>query len=55
MDSILSSRTRINKILAKENPGAKLSVNDFIIKACALALKEYPNVNASWMGDSIKE
>ena len=31
----------------------KISLNDFIIRACALALKEHPEVNAQWNGDSI--
>jgi len=31
----------------------KLSYNDFVIKACALALRKFPTVNASWGGDKI--
>src|SRR4030095_502856 len=31
----------------------KLSVNDFIIKAVALTLREFPNVNASFAGDKV--
>jgi pyruvate dehydrogenase E2 component (dihydrolipoamide acetyltransferase) len=33
----------------------KLSVNDFVIKASALALRDVPEVNASWMGDFIRQ
>ena len=35
--------------------GAKLSLNDFIIRAVALALRHHPNVNASWGDDAITE
>lgn len=34
---------------------AKLSVNDFIVKAAALACRKVPAVNASWMGDFIRQ
>lgn len=34
--------------------GIKVSVNDFVIKAAAKALKSHPNVNSSWMGDTIR-
>ncbi|MBT8460060.1 MAG: 2-oxo acid dehydrogenase subunit E2, partial [Boseongicola sp.] len=36
-----------------ESRGVKLSVNDFIIKACALALQQVPDANAVWAGDRI--
>lgn len=36
-----------------EDQGVKVSVNDMIIKAAALALKEYPNLNATYNGDTI--
>jgi pyruvate dehydrogenase E2 component (dihydrolipoamide acetyltransferase) len=35
--------------------GAKLSVNDFIIRAVALALRHHPNVNASWGDEAITQ
>ncbi len=35
--------------------GVKLSVNDFIVKAAALALAEVPDVNAGWHGDFIRQ
>ena len=34
--------------------GSKVSFNDFVIKAVALALKKHPKVNASWLGDKIR-
>jgi len=49
MDQAVSSRTRIN-----ENAPVKISFNDFVLKATALALKKHPAVNSSWMGDKIR-
>ncbi len=51
LDALLSFRSQLNKQLEKR--GAKLSVNDFIIKACALALQEAPEANAVWANDRI--
>ena len=51
LDALLAFRSQLNKQLEKR--GAKLSVNDFIIKACALALQEVPEANAVWAGDRI--
>ena len=48
---ILEFRSELNKQL--ESRGVKLSVNDFIIKACALALQSVPAANAVWAGDRI--
>ncbi|WP_371227082.1 pyruvate dehydrogenase complex dihydrolipoamide acetyltransferase [Roseovarius sp. 2305UL8-3] len=49
LDALMKFRSQLNKQLeAKE---VKLSVNDFIIKACALALQEVPDANAVWAGD----
>ncbi len=47
---MMALRTQINETLPE---GEKLSVNDFIIKACALALREFPNLNATLDGDKI--
>jgi pyruvate dehydrogenase E2 component (dihydrolipoamide acetyltransferase) len=33
--------------------GVKISFNDFVIKACAVALRKHPMINSSWMGDKI--
>ncbi len=49
LDDLLKFRSQLNKTL--EPRGVKLSVNDFIIKACALALQEIPEANAVWAGD----
>jgi pyruvate dehydrogenase E2 component (dihydrolipoamide acetyltransferase) len=49
LDALLKLRSQLNKQL--EPRGVKLSVNDFIIKACALALQQVPDCNAVWAGD----
>ncbi|MFO0694411.1 MAG: pyruvate dehydrogenase complex dihydrolipoamide acetyltransferase [Polyangiales bacterium] len=46
---VLEARAAINESL----DGEKVSVNDLVVKAVALALRKSPNVNASWMGDEI--
>ncbi len=49
LDQMLSARERLNSRSPKEGPGAyKLSVNDFLIKALALALRDVPAANATW-------
>ncbi|HWD26050.1 MAG TPA: pyruvate dehydrogenase complex dihydrolipoamide acetyltransferase [Rhizomicrobium sp.] len=47
IDELMAMRARLNATSPKEN-GFKLSVNDFVVKASALALKRVPEVNASW-------
>ncbi len=49
LDPLLKFRGQLNKQL--EERSVKLSVNDFIIKACALALQQVPEANAVWAGD----
>jgi pyruvate dehydrogenase E2 component (dihydrolipoamide acetyltransferase) len=51
LDALLEFRGTLNKQLAER--GVKLSVNDFIIKACALGLQAVPDANAVWAGDRI--
>ncbi|WP_299376696.1 pyruvate dehydrogenase complex dihydrolipoamide acetyltransferase [uncultured Tateyamaria sp.] len=51
LDALLEFRGTLNGQLAER--GVKLSVNDFIIKACALALQTVPDANAVWAGDKI--
>tara|TARA_R110000764_G_scaffold36071_1_gene80688 strand:- start:14723 stop:16042 length:1320 start_codon:yes stop_codon:yes gene_type:complete len=51
LDELLAFRATLNKQL--EGRGVKLSVNDFIIKACANALQQVPDANAVWAGDRI--
>lgn len=53
MDSVLSLRQEFNASLSKD--GAKLSVNDFIIKAAALACRKVPEVNSSWQDTFIRQ
>ncbi|MGE0629266.1 MAG: pyruvate dehydrogenase complex dihydrolipoamide acetyltransferase [Hyphomicrobiaceae bacterium] len=49
LDELLRARERINAAAPKSGPRAyKLSVNDFIIKALALALQQVPAANATW-------
>ncbi|GJJ09520.1 hypothetical protein Clacol_003743 [Clathrus columnatus] len=52
MGRLLKLREVFNQKLEKSD---KLSVNDFVIKACALALRDVPEANAAWMGDSIRQ
>jgi pyruvate dehydrogenase E2 component (dihydrolipoamide acetyltransferase) len=49
MDSAVASRTRLNEV----SP-VKISFNDIVLKACAVALRLHPKVNSSWMGDKIR-
>ena len=51
MDALLELRTKLNEELAGE--GVKLSVNDFLVRACALAMRDNPMFNASWADDHI--
>lgn len=53
LDNIVSLRKRMNELLEKE--GVKLSINDFIIKASALACKKVPEANSSWMDSFIRQ
>ncbi|GLQ18454.1 pyruvate dehydrogenase complex dihydrolipoamide acetyltransferase [Maritalea porphyrae] len=54
LDDLLEARARINATAKKDENGRpefKLSVNDFIMKAWAMALQEVPDANASWAGE----
>ena len=51
IDELLQVRSRLNAHLAERNN--KLSINDFIIKSCALALQSVPMANAVWAEDKI--
>merc|ERR1719347_811195 len=53
MDSVMKLRKEINSSYEKE--GVKVSVNDFIIKATALACRQIPAVNSHWMDSFIRE
>lgn len=54
MDPLLDLRSTLNQQL--ESQGVKLSVNDFIVRACALAMHQHPYFNSSWPpgGDHIE-
>lgn len=47
MENAMASRTQINNL-----PDTKVSFNDMVVKACAMALKKHPQVNTSWKGDT---
>jgi pyruvate dehydrogenase E2 component (dihydrolipoamide acetyltransferase) len=49
MDQAVAARTKMNEVAP-----VKLSFNDLVLKACAVALKQHPVVNSSWMGESIR-
>ena len=51
MDALMDVRKQVNTML--ESSGEKISVNDFIVKAAALALRQYPNLNASLDGENV--
>jgi pyruvate dehydrogenase E2 component (dihydrolipoamide acetyltransferase) len=53
MDPLLALRETLNEQL--ESQGVKLSVNDFIVRAAALALLRHPNVNSSWSDQGIQQ
>ena len=50
MDNAIAFRQQFNSI-----PDTKISYNDIIVKATALALKEHPQVNSQWFDDKIKK
>ncbi len=49
MDAAMEARKQINAL-----PDTKVSFNDMVVKASALALKQHPAVNSSWLGDRIR-
>lgn len=56
IDDLLAARERINAAAPKNRDGKpeyKLSVNDFVMKAWAIALQRVPTANATWAGDAI--
>ena len=48
-------RAQVNEALGKANPPVKLSLNDFVLKAAAEAVRRVPAVNASFEGDSVRQ
>lgn len=53
VDSLLTLRGDINRSLEAAGEDLKVSVNDLLVAACAVALRENPAVNVSWAGDRI--
>lgn len=53
MESVLKLRKELNQTLSKED--VKLSVNDFVVKAAALACRKIPEVNSSWQDTFIRQ
>ena len=53
IDELTATRARLNERAPKGEGAYKLSVNDFVVKACALALMRVPEVNASWTETSM--
>jgi pyruvate dehydrogenase E2 component (dihydrolipoamide acetyltransferase) len=49
MDNAMQARTQMNEV-----SDVKISFNDMVVKACAMALRKHPAVNSSWMGDFIR-
>ncbi|SFD37721.1 pyruvate dehydrogenase E2 component (dihydrolipoamide acetyltransferase) [Algibacter lectus] len=49
MENAMSFRTQFNSI-----PDTKISYNDIVVKACALALKQHPQVNSQWFADKMR-
>lgn len=49
MDKAVESRAKLNEVSK-----VKISFNDLVLKACAVALKQHPAVNSSWLGDKIR-
>ncbi|KAG6888983.1 hypothetical protein C0995_004622 [Termitomyces sp. Mi166 len=54
MDKVLKLRQVFNKALTEKDKSAKLSVNDFIVKAVACALSDVPEANSAWLGEVIR-
>ncbi len=53
IDALLEARAKLNAQSPKGEGAYKLSVNDFLVKAAALALKKMPAVNASWTDNAV--
>lgn len=54
MDKTLKLREVFNKTLTEKDKSAKLSVNDFIVKAVTCALSDVPEANSAWLGEVIR-
>ena len=55
MSKVQKLREVFNKSLAEKDKAAKLSVNDFILKAVSLASADVPEANSAWLGETIRQ
>lgn len=55
MSKVNKLREVFNKQLAEKDKGAKLSVNDFILKAVSNACADVPEANSAWLGETIRQ
>ena len=55
MDALMSMREELNASSPHGAAAYKLSVNDFVVKCCALAMREFPTVNSSWTDEAIHQ
>ena len=55
MSKVTKLREVFNKGLAEKDKAAKLSVNDFIVKAVSCALADVPEANSAWLGETIRQ
>ena len=49
MDNAMAARAAINAA-----GDVKVSFNDFVVKACSMALRKHPSINSAWLGDTIR-
>jgi pyruvate dehydrogenase E2 component (dihydrolipoamide acetyltransferase) len=49
MDNAMAARSAINAA-----GDVKVSFNDFVVKACSMALRKHPSINSAWLGDTIR-
>jgi pyruvate dehydrogenase E2 component (dihydrolipoamide acetyltransferase) len=55
MDKVIKLREAFNTSFAQKSSPAKLSVNDFIVKAVAKACEDVPEANSAWLGETIRQ
>ncbi|KAH9947971.1 dihydrolipoamide acetyltransferase [Amylocystis lapponica] len=55
MEKVQKLREVFNKTLGEKDKSAKLSVNDFVLKAVACALADVPEANSAWLGEVIRQ
>ncbi len=53
MDAVMNARAQLNRELASDGRDTKISLNDFILRATALALRDVPAANVSFAGDEM--